>query len=219
MIAQTLTGDRGVDGDQQCLVSAGGGPLDQVEAALSVLPQVELEPPGGIRCRLRDVFDRGCAHRRQRERDSSLRSCTDSGDFAFGVHHACVTGRGDAEGQSGTGPGDRRRRIRGVDSVEDAGKKLDVAQRVTVLRQCPLIQSSTVDIVERSRRSHALGDATEVPDVGCRLQPGGDPIEARQVELQQGGKLFEIRQSTFHFSPRFRSVWQSTVRFFHSRLR
>ena len=117
------------------------------------------------------------------------------------MHHPGVAGGCDPEWKRAVLTSDRRRRVRGVNSVQDPRQELDIGEDLPVLAQRVLIECPAVDVVEGRLRRHALGNPTQVPNIGSRVEPGGDPIQLGQIELQERGEFFHVWQLPFHRSP------------------
>ena len=187
-VPQPGPGDGGVHGDHQGVVAGPGGALDQLQRAVAVGPQVELEPVPAVRCGGGHVLDGGRAHGGERVGDAGGRGSLGAGVLALGLHHAGEAGGRDADRQPGRLAQDVGAQVYFGDVAKDAGPELDVQERLAGAAQGDLGFGRAVGVVERGLRGAALGQVAEVPDGAGTPQPGG-AAELGLLELHQRGEV------------------------------
>ena len=189
LVAQPRSGDGDVDGDEQGIVSGLGGPVDQRHGAVPVVPHVQLEPVAAVGRRGGDVLDGGGSHGGQGERNPGRGCGGRAGALAFGMHHAGEARGGDAEGQLDPFAEHLPAGVHGRDVAQDGRVELQPGKRASRAGQGNLGFGGAVGVVERGPGRASLGDAAQVVDGQCGVQPASCRVDRGSLELNQGTQV------------------------------
>ena len=184
-VAHPAAADLGVHGQQQRLVARRLGPLDQVLARAPVPPHVQLEPLRAVRDLLRQLLDRGRAHRRQPVGEPAGGRGPAPCPLALVVHHPGEPGRGQHERHR---PGPAEHGGAGVHLahvVQHLGLELDPGERPPGPAQRDLLLGRPVGVVEHGPRHPAPGNRPQVADRVRAAEPPLDRVQRDPLGLQQ----------------------------------
>ena len=207
LVSQARAGDGRVDREHERVEARFGGTAHEAVGDVAVAHDVELEPvaPGGVGGL--DVFDRGRAERRQRERDAGGPGSAGPRRLALRLHETREAGRRDAERQRARSPEHLCRGVDVLGGAQHVGMELDVLERLTRSRQRQLPLGGAVGVVVGGFRRAPLRDALEVVDREGTLEttPGG--IQLGLLELHEFEELGGLGQLTLDHGFLFLLRW------------